>query len=178
MIDIIFAILMLMAVIKGIHKGLVVAVFSIIAYIIGLAAALKLSAVVAVYLQHNINLNTKWLPFISFVLVFLLVAMLVNWSGKLIEKSFEMVFLGWANKAGGVLVYILLYSIIYSVFLFYAEKIKLISAESIGKSMVYPYLRPWAPAVVDTFSKIIPWFKDSFTQLENFFEGVANKIYV
>ena len=178
MIDIVFAILMLLAVIRGIQKGLVVAVFSIIAYIIGLAAALKLSAVVAIYLQHNISMNTKWLPFISFFLVFLLVAMLVNWSGKLIEKSFEMVFLGWINKAGGVLIYVLLYSIIYSILLFYAEKIKIISAESIGKSMVYPYLRPWAPAVLEMFSKIIPWFKDSFTQLENFFEGVANKINV
>jgi membrane protein required for colicin V production len=178
MIDIIFAILMIMAVIKGIRKGLAVAVFSIIAYIIGLAAALKLSAVVAVYLQHHVSISSKWLPFISFALVFLLVVILVNWSGKLVEKSFEMAFLGWANKIGGVLVYVLLYSIIYSVMLFYAEKIKLFTIESIGQSIVYPYLRPWAPAVIDGFATIIPWFKDSFTQLENFFAGVANKINV
>jgi membrane protein required for colicin V production len=167
-----------MAIIKGIRKGLAVAVFSIIAYIIGLAAALKLSAVVALYLQQHVSVSSKWLPFISFALVFLLVVILVNWSGKLVEKSFEMAFLGWANKLGGVLVYVLLYSIIYSVLLFYAEKIKLFTAESIGQSIVYPYLRPWAPAVIDGFGTIIPWFKDSFTQLENFFAGVANKINV
>jgi membrane protein required for colicin V production len=178
MIDIIFAILILMAVIKGIRKGLAVAVFSIIAYIVGLAAALKLSALVAVYLQQHISISNKWLPFISFALVFLLVVILVNWSGKLIEKSFEMVFLGWANKLGGVLVYVLLYSIIYSVLLFYAEKIKLFTAESIGQSIIYPYLRPWAPAVIEGFAVLIPWFKDSFKQLEDFFAGVANKINV
>jgi membrane protein required for colicin V production len=178
MIDIIFAILMIMAVIKGIRKGLAVAVFSIIAYIVGLAAALKLSAVVAVYLQQHVSISSKWLPFISFALVFVLVIILVNWSGKLVEKSFEMAFLGLANKVGGVLVYVLLYSIIYSVLLFYAEKIKLVTSESIAQSIIYPYLRPWAPDVIDGFATIIPWFKDSFTQLENFFAGVANKINV
>lgn len=178
MIDIIFAILMVLAIIKGIRKGLAVAIFSIIAYIIGLAAALKLSAVVAIYLQQHVSISSKWLPFISFALVFLLVVILVNWSGKLVEKTFEMAFLGWANRIGGVLVYVLLYSIIYSVLLFYAEKIKLFTAESIGQSIVFPYLRPWAPAVIEGFGAIIPWFKDSFTQLENFFGGVANKINV
>jgi membrane protein required for colicin V production len=176
MIDVIFAILMILAIIKGIRKGLAVAVFSIIAYIIGLAAALKLSAVVAVYLQHQVSISNKWLPFISFALVFLIVVVLVNWGGKLMEQTFEMAFLGGANKIGGVLVYVLLYSIIFSVLLFYAEKIKILSAESISQSIVYPYLRPWAPTVIELFAKLIPWFKDSFSQLEQFFEGVANKI--
>ena len=66
MIDIIFAILFILAIIKGLRRGFIVAVFSIIGYIIGLAAALKLSALVAVYLQKNISITGKWLPFISF----------------------------------------------------------------------------------------------------------------
>jgi len=178
MIDIVFAILIFFAIVKGIQKGLVVAIFSIMAFIVGIAAALKLSAVVAVYLQQHAFLNNKWLPFLSFLLVFVTVVLLVNWSGKLIEKTFEMAFLGWVNKLGGVLVFALLYGIIFSVFLFYAEKIHLFSPESIQESVVYPYLKPWAPTVINGFGKLIPWFKDSFTSLEQFFEGVANKITV
>ncbi len=176
MIDIIFAILFILAIIKGLRRGFIVAVFSIIGYIIGLAAALKLSALVAVYLQKNISITGKWLPFISFALVFIVVIILVNLGVKLIEKTFEMALLGWLNRIGGAVVYILLYSIIFSVFLFYAEKINLFTRESIQQSITYSFLRPWAPAIIGGFGYIIPWFKNSFNQLESFFEGVANKI--
>ena len=176
MIDIFFSILIIIAIIKGLRRGFIVAVFSIIGFIIGLAAALKLSALVAIYLQKNITVAGKWLPFISFALVFIMVVILVNWGGKLVQKTVEMAFLGWANRIGGALVYVLLYSIIFSVFIFYAEKINLFNKESIQQSITYNFLRPWAPAIIGGFGYYIPWFKDSFTQLESFFEGVAYKI--
>ena len=176
MIDIIFAILFILAIIKGLRRGFIIAVFSIIGYVIGLAAALKLSALVAVYLQKNIVVAGKWLPFISFVLVFIVVVMLVNWGGKLVEKIFKLALLGWVNRLGGALVYVLLYSIIFSVFLFYAEKLNLFNKQSIQQSITYSFLRPWSPAIIGGFGYFIPWFKESFNQLESFFENVADKI--
>lgn len=176
MIDIIFAIIAIIAIIKGIRKGLIVALFSIIAYIFGLAAALKLSAAVAVYLQQNISVPGKWLPVISFVLVFLIVVILVNWAGKFMEKAFEMAFLGWANKLAGAALYLVMYIIIFSIILFYADKIHLIKQETFQASAVYPYIRPWGPVVIGNVGKIIPFFKDSFESLEIFFESISQKI--
>ena len=176
MIDIIFAVISIIAIIKGIRKGLVVALFSIIAYIIGLAAAVKLSAVVALYLQKNVSVPGKWMPVVSFAVVFLVVVILVNWGGKFIEKSFEMAFLGMANKLAGAAVYLALYIIIFSILLFYADKIHLLQPEAFQNSAVYPYIKHWGSVVIDNFGKAIPFFKDSFASLENFFEGVSHKI--
>jgi len=176
MIDIIFVLILIIAVIKGLRKGLAVALFSIIAFIIGLAAAMKLSAVVAVYLGKNVAVSNHWLPAISFLLVFIVVVVLVNLGGKMVEKTFEMAFLGWANRIGGAIFYVLLYTIIFSILLFYAEKTNFIKQEMIGNSTTYPYIKPWGPAVINTFGKIIPLFKDSFQQLESFFEGLSDKI--
>ena len=67
LIDFIFAALMVIACIKGYQRGLILAVFSIVAFIIGLAAALKLSTVVADWMKDSISVSAKWLPFISFV---------------------------------------------------------------------------------------------------------------
>ena len=50
-IDIAFAIVMILAIFKGFSKGFIVGIFSLLAFIIGLAAALKLSVVVANYLR-------------------------------------------------------------------------------------------------------------------------------
>lgn len=176
MIDIIFAILILIAIFKGYRKGLIIALFSIVAFIVGIAAALKLSAAVTIYLQTSINVSAKWLPFISFMLVFLAVAFLVNLGAKLIEKSFEMALLGWVNRIGGILIFIILYMIIFSVFLFYAEKIHLFDEATIQSSRSFPFVKPWGPKVIDSFAKIIPVFKDMFTQLETYFESLSTKI--
>ena len=176
MIDIIFAILIVIAIFKGYKKGLIIAIFSIVAFIVGLAAALKLSATVAAYLQNSVNISGKWLPFLSFAMVFGLVTVLVGMGGKLIEKTFEMALLGWANRIGGILLFAILYTIIFSIFLFYAEKIHLFEEATIQSSKVFPFIKPWGPKVINAFGTILPIFKDMFTQLSNYFESLSPKI--
>ncbi len=58
-IDIAFALLMVLAIFKGLRKGLILGIFSLLAFLIGLAAALKLSAVVAVYLNDKAGALSK-----------------------------------------------------------------------------------------------------------------------
>jgi membrane protein required for colicin V production len=176
MIDIVFAVLMVIACIKGYKKGLIIALFSIIAFIIGLAAALKLSALVAHWIDGHASVSSKWLPFISFALVFFGVAVLVNWCGKLIEKTFQMALLGWVNRLGGMGFYAILYIIILSVFLFYAEKIQLLEPATFQSSVTYSFVQPWGPIVINGLGKVIPIFKDMFTELESFFDAISNKI--
>lgn len=176
MIDFLFVIVMILAIIKGLNKGLIVAVFSIIAFIIGLAAAIKLSAMVAVYLQQHTEMPGPWLPFLSFLIVFIIVVVLVNVGGKIIEKTFEMAFLGGLNRLGGAVFYVLLYTLIFSVMAFYAERTHFIKQESFDHSIVYPYIKPWGPVVIDGLGKLIPIFKDSFEQLKSFFESLSHKI--
>ena len=176
LIDLIFAVLLVIAIIKGYQKGLIVALFSVIAFIIGLAAALKLSAVAAVYLKDSVNISAKWLPLLAFVIVFFIVILLVRLGGKLIEKAFQVVLLGWLNRIGGIVLYATLYIIIFSIFLFYAEKLQLVQSAVIQSSQTYKFLQPWGPIVMDNFGKVIPLFKDMFTELESFFTSVSNKI--
>jgi membrane protein required for colicin V production len=176
LIDLIFAVLLVIAIVKGYHKGLIIAFFSILAFIIGLAAALKLSAVVAGYLKDSINISAKWLPFLAFAIIFFIVVILVNLGGKLIEKTFHAVMLGWLNKIGGILLYAALYLIIVSIFIFFAEKLQLLQKEVIESSLTYNFIQPWAPKVMDNFGKLIPPFKDMFTALGDFFSSLPNKI--
>ena len=176
MIDIIYAILIILAIFKGYQKGLIIAVFSFIGFVIGLAAALKLSVYVADHLKGSVNVSAKILPFLSFALVFLITVLLIHFGAKLIEKLFEMAALGWANKLAGILLYAILYTMIFSVFLFYADKIHLLTESAIQSSLTYSFIKPWGPKVIDGFGEILPVFKDMFNDLENFFAGVPQKI--
>ena len=176
LIDLIFALLMIFACIKGLSKGFILALFSIIAFIAGLAAALKLSALVANRIAAGSDISGKWLPALSFILVFLVVVIIVNIGGRLLQKSFEIAMLGWLNRLGGALLFIILYSILYSVFLFYAVHLHLIKSDTIAASSIYQYIQPLGPMLINSIGKILPVFKDLFTQLSDFFGHVSNKV--
>ncbi|MBL0055723.1 MAG: CvpA family protein [Chitinophagaceae bacterium] len=175
-IDLILAALLVIACIKGYQRGLVIALFSILAFIAGLAAALKLSTIVAGYLQGSVSVSAKWLPFLSFVLVFAVVVLLIRLGAKLIEKSIQIVLLGWLNRLGGILFYAALYLIIFSIFLFYAEKLHLVSPSAVQSSLTAEYVQPWGPKVINGIGSVIPFFKDMFIQLENFFQDLPGKV--
>ncbi len=172
-IDILFLLCILLAIVKGYSKGFIVALFSVAGFIAGLAAAIKLSAYVAGYLSEHLPNVGKWLPAVSFLLVFIGVVILVNVGAKLIQKSIELVMLGWVNRIAGILLYALLYSIFISVFLFYAVQLHILSSDTVKASFAYPYIQPLAPAVINNIGKVIPLFKDAFGQLEQFFGTLA-----
>ena len=176
LIDLIFAVAIILAIIKGFRRGFIIAIFSVIAFIVGLAAALKLSAAVAEYLKSSVNISAKWLPFLAFAVVFFVVVLLVRLGAKLIEKTFQVALLGWVNRIAGILLFAVLYLIILSIFIFYAERLQLLQPAVIENSLTYHFIQPWGPKVMDNFGKIIPVFKDMFTELGDFFNSLSNKI--
>ena len=174
-IDIAFVLVMILAIFKGFSKGLIIGIFSMLAFIIGLAAALKLSVVVAEYLKDSAGSIAKWLPLISFMLVFIAVVLFVKILASLIKKTIRFAMLGWLDTLGGMVLYITLYTIIFSIFLFFAAKLFLIQPATIQDSKLYPYIAPWGPKVMDSLGRIVPIFKDMFTQLQDFFGNITKR---
>jgi membrane protein required for colicin V production len=168
-IDLVWALLLIIAIFKGLRKGILLAVFSAVAFIAGLAAAIKLSATVAGYGQQHLRLSSHWWPVVAFILVFLIVVIGVRWAAKLLEKMVDLAMMGWLNKLAGVLLYAAIYTVILSIFLFYAVQVHAVSDATLSASMIYPHIRPWGPAVIEEFGKFVPWFKGMFAQLEDFF---------
>lgn len=175
-VDIIFIVLLAIAIWKGYAKGFVIAIFSFFSIIIGLAAAVKLSAIVANWLGVNTGITQKWLPVLAFVLVIVCIALLVRLVAKMVETTVELALLGWVNKLLGILFFALLYLFTYSVVLFYCSKMGLLSAETIAQSKTYSFIQPLGPYVIDAFGKIIPIFKDLFEQLTAFFDEAGKKL--
>lgn len=175
-IDLFIAILLVLAIIKGFSRGLIVGLFSLVAIIIGLAAALKLSAVVAGYIGNTVKVAEEWLPVISFIVVFIGVILLVRLGAKAIEKTVELALLGWVNKLGGIILYIIIYMLVASVILFYAEQINILQPAVIENSVTWPYIQPWGPKVINAIGSVIPVFKDMFLELEKFFGNVATSV--
>jgi membrane protein required for colicin V production len=175
-IDIVWLMLMAIAASKGFKNGLILSLFSVAGLIIALAAALKLSVVVSDYIREAFQMPLFWLPIFSFIIVFIGVAALVRLLSGMLSKLMEVVLLGWLNKLGGFLLFAIVYTLIFSVFLFYADKTVHFSTEIKEKSYVYSYIAPWGTWTMDKIGIVLPWFKNVFTDLETFFSKMAVQI--
>ena len=176
LLDLIFAVIIILAVLRGYQRGLVVGLFSLVAVIIGLAAAMKLSTAVAGYIGKSVKVSDGWLPIISFAVVFLIVILLIRLGARAIEKTVEVAMLGWVNKIGGIILFAAIYMVVFSVLLFYAEQMKLLQPETINKSVTYSFVQPWGSKAINGFGSVLPIFKGMFNDLEQFFDGVSKKI--
>ncbi len=176
MIDIIFFTILVLALVQGWRKGLIIGLFSMICGLIGLAAAVKLSVVLATHMKADLHMSSRWVPVISFALVFVLVILLIHWIGRLLEKLVKLVLLDWLNKLGGILLFIVFYISIYSILLFYGAKTPFISKQAISNSHFFSLIAPFGPAVIRFITGFIPYGQDMFTALEGFFDNVAKKI--
>lgn len=176
-IDIFVLVLLAIAVFKGWQKGLVVGLFSLLAIVIGAAAALKLSGIAGVYMTDAFPNLAKWIPFLSFILVFVLVVIAVRLIAKFIEETLEWSMLGWLNKMGGIFFFVILYMLVASIALFYLNKLGLVSDTAKDASLTYSILAPLAPTIMDGLGKLIPIFKDLFGELEKAFESLAESAH-
>lgn len=172
LLDIIVLLALVVAAFKGFTRGFIVAIASFFAYLIGLAAALKLSAVVADALGSNSAAGSRWLPVLAFVIVFVAVLLLVRLLAKVVQGAMQAAMLGWANRLGGFLFYALAYLLFLSISVFYLSKLDLFN--SVWQySVTYPYLQRIAPFFIDALSLILPFLKDVFAQLSQFFGQFA-----
>ena len=112
-IDLILGVIILIAIFKGYQRGLIIGLFSLVSVIIGLAAAMKLSTVVAGYIGEAVNVSDEWLPVISFAIVFIVVVLLIRLGANAIERTVEVVMLGWLNKLGGIIFYVAIYTFLF-----------------------------------------------------------------
>ena len=166
---------MVLAIFKGISRGFIVAVFSLLAFIIGLAAALKLSAIVAQHLHDKMNIGGYWLPVLSFMIVFIGVVLLIRWSAELLKKAVSIVFLGWIDTVAGIVLYAIIYLMIFSVILFFANRIHLVTPQLKADSKTFSFIEPFGPKVMSYVGRILPFFSHMFSDLSHFFEGVSRK---
>jgi membrane protein required for colicin V production len=175
LIDVVFLILMLLAAFKGFRNGLIVALFSLIGFIVGLALAVKLSAVAATYIGHTVNISQRWLPLVAFIAVFVAVIIFVRIGARALQGVAELAMLGWLNRLGGAVFYALLYIFIFSIVLFYLTQTNFIKPEAAQASVTYPFVEPLGPKVIDGLGVVTPFFKNMFAELKTFFSGVLQQ---
>lgn len=177
-IDIIGISLVILFFIRGYMKGIIVAVFSALAIILGIICSLRLSQKLGSWLLAKGIVTSGWAQIISFVLLFIVILLLVRLIAKAMETSARALMLGWVNSGIGGLFYAGMAAIVWSAFLWLGAQMQLISPETIAASKTYTYFAPVAPWVFDKIGAIWPMVKSLLADLQHFFATANNKLPV
>jgi membrane protein required for colicin V production len=174
-LDVIGIILIVLFFIRGYMKGFIVAAFSVLAILLGVFCALKLSQSFSAWLLEKGYVTSGWVQVVSYIVLFIGVVLIVHLIAKLIEKAVEGMMLGVVNKVIGGLLYMFLGAVLWSSMLWLGNKMHIITPETISASKTYSVLSRLAPWFCEQMGKLIPYVKDTFEKLEHFFDTVDKK---
>ena len=174
-LDILFLIVLVWGFYTGYQKGLLHAIFFLLALFIGIIVALKASHVASVYIEEWLSLNSSILPIVSFVIMFLIVAFTVILLGKAMEGVLKVTKLNIFNRLAGSFVWIILGMFFLSTVFWYGVKYHLISEEYQKTSHSYSIVEPVSPFVVEQTGIVFPVVEDLYGAIGGLIEDVAEE---
>ena len=158
-IDIIIVCCFLPVLYFGIKNGLVKQLVALAVIYFGITLSLKFSAPVSEWLTGHVKISEFWAKAVSFILIFVAVALVLSLLGKLIEKIINISLLGWLNKLLGVVMTFCLFALLLSVIVYFVDSannlLDFIPKEKLEESRFYPVL-------LDFSKEVFPRIKELF----------------
>lgn len=149
--DIVAVVLLAWSGYRGFSKGIISALASLTALLLGIWGAIKFSQLTAFYLSDLIKVDEKLMSIIAFAVTFIGIVIGIHFFAKLIERLVKAVALGFVNKIFGAIFGVLKIAFIISVVLFFVNAINtktgFLSLKFKEYSILYQPIEKFAPSI-------------------------------
>ncbi len=169
-IDIVLILICVYAVWKGWNKGLILSVFSILAWLVGLLFALQFSAHMATFVAQTIGIKNLYAPLIAFAGVFVITAVLTYLLGRLLEQVAVWAQLGLLNRLLSILLRAMVYIFVFSSLVWLVNQAGLLSPEYKARSHTAQFLINFAQCGMEYIEKWLPALQRAKDELIEFFD--------
>ena len=168
--DILLALPLAYGIFQGFRKGLLQEVVSVIALMLGFILGLKLLTSAIPVVQEFIGDAHGLLPFVSFLLVFILILLGVRLFGVVLKKILDVTPFGtFDNVLGGILGG-LKWCLAISLLLYVAGLAGIgISSATTQQSVIYPLVIKSTPVALDGLAWLLPFVKALFASFKDLF---------
>jgi membrane protein required for colicin V production len=164
-IDIAITLLLAVGGYFGYKRGFLAELFFFTALVLGVLVGFKFTGLGVAYLHNHFNADTSFLPYLSFLIIFILVMVLVIFIGNRIRHLMDDTFLGKVDALAGALLGIMKYAFCSSIIFWLAVKINFTFPDNWTQgSWLYPKTLTFAKSVTEFFGGFLPFFKETFKQ--------------
>ena len=156
-LDIIIAIILFLFGLKGLRKGLIIEVVTLLAFGVGIYGAMHFSDFTAAHLKEVMEIEPKYLNTIAFILTFILLVIVVNLIGRAVSKLVETMNLGFWDRLGGFLFGVAKGVLLCSLLVLVLNNLQLtgLVKEDVKKeSKLYPYVEQAVPYLYKGFDLV------------------------
>lgn len=158
-IDIIILLLLAIGAYSGYKQGLFIGLLSIVAFFIGIIFAFKFMHWGAELLSEKVESLTFMLPFISFIIIFLVVTVVIRILAFLVKRALDLTILGTFDNFAGAVLGLFKWTIMISLLFWVGKSFEYnLPNNLVENSVIYPAITPIAPAMVsflDAYTPII-----------------------
>jgi membrane protein required for colicin V production len=167
-LDIIIFIILGIGAYSGYRQGLFIGIISIVAFFVAIVLAFHLMDWGAEVLAANIENLTFMLPFVAFLIIFLIVIISIRGLAFLVKKTMDLTILGSLDNVAGSVLGILKTGFMLSLLLWVANSFEFkVSEEWIFESKVYPIIQPIAPFVITLVDAYTPIINQAVTTIQD-----------
>ena len=165
--DIIVLILLGLGAFKGYSNGLIVELFSLLAFFIGLFLALELTIPVSVRFFGESN-YFDIVSILVFIGLFILLSYLIKTGARLLKKAIDITPFGMLDNLAGALSGIFKVALIISVIIWVCSSVGIDFQKSFAtESIFFPYLVVVGPSVFEFVGHLIPIIQDLIDSMDN-----------
>lgn len=163
--DIVILLILALAGFLGYRQGFLMELFFLLALVLGVFVGFKLMGAGADYLHKEFNADNKFLPYLSFAIVFILIVFFVTWIGRRIKSSVDKTFLGKVDAIAGALLGMLKYTFCISVLIWLMSSFHFsLPANWVAGSWLYPRVEVFAMEFSGFIGSFLPFFQEIFKQ--------------
>ena len=151
-LDIILLVCFVPAIVRGIQRGFIAQVVSLVSVILGIWLAFHFSEMACEWLKQYLpNLSETVLNIAGFVLILVVVALLLHLVGALLTKTLQTLSLGFVNRLLGLVFGVLKVALILGLLILLFETLNsslgIVKPETTANAVVYNALKNAANAI-------------------------------
>ena len=174
-IDFILIIILLLGAYSGYKKGLILELIGIFAFVLAIFGGFKLLHTGMDYVSRMYEGFGNLLPFVAFMVLFILILIVVNMVGKLLKRVIDWTPFGVLDNLAGAVIGIAKWALALSILLWVMSGLNINFPEKFTEnSSVMPLISGFSTQVGNFISTIFPSFDSFINTLEELFESFTS----
>ncbi len=157
---------MIFGAVLGFRKGLLLEIFGVLAFVLAIIGGFKLMETGMVYLSEYFEDFDQLLPFISFLVIFLAIIILVNMLGKLLKKMIDLTLLGGFDKFAGAILGLVKWAIGVSILLWLVNNFGIELPGQEEELVLYPFLTELGPKLIASLDVVLPFAQEMLDSIK------------